>query len=258
MESARTGILIDRANVSGNISNSVVITGNEINGLNNAGSTGININGPQVPGLTIDDNNIVLANIGIDIGNCKHVSIGSGNSMYSITTTGIRIRDLCKDVEIARFPIDMVIGGKDLIVDAPYYTSVEYSFKVPFRDFNDTSLHDLFEIGTGLTGSGFASCIVDIDISGTVQGQGTFVRRLARAYTSNAAAADSNAPTVIGTDFTGVGAAFMSTTFTVAGLAGPVKFGITRGASGTTLDGTCWVKVKGNGLTHVKKLIRND
>lgn len=236
--------------------NTIVVTGNEISGLDaTADSTGIFLD-EDTSGVVITGNHIFTVATGIDLQRVKHVAI-SGNSLSNIKTTGVRVRNLCRDVIIERQPIDMLTAGADIVFDnAPQVVDPYYEKSIPFGSgasgmaaITDAAVHDLLEVAVSL----YSNVIVDIDITAVSQNAGTWVFRGARMIAGNGTGEDL-AQATIGTDYVFQGTV-AQVVVTTTGLGGVFRLGVQK-LSGDSMSGHMRVKVRGSGMTTVKQLVR--
>jgi hypothetical protein len=237
--------------------NSIMITGNEISGLDaSASSTGIFLD-EGVSGVTITGNHIYTVRYGIDLERVKH-AIVSGNSLTNIAANGIgiRVRNFTKNVVIGQNTIDMIAGGLDVQFDKP--TAIAdpcYEKVIPFGGANgsnmpvigDGTARDQVEIGLI---TGYNTVIIEIEATGVVAGNGAWASKQARLV----AATNGGTATIatIGTDYAyqGTGAVITQTAGT-----SKVTFGVQK-LLGTDLSGHLRIKVRGAGLSSFKQLNR--
>jgi hypothetical protein len=246
------GVSVDQG--SSTFYNTVLITGNEINGTSGAaGSTGIYLNNTP-SGVAITGNHIYSCDVGMFLERVKHASV-AGNTLTNITTTGVHVGQFAKNIKIAPQPMD-VVSGQHVLFDNPKVIADPcWELVVPFGGANgsgmpvisDNTGHDQVEIDLI---TGYSAVLVDIDVTGTVAGNGAWAARQQRMV----AATNGGNATIqtIGTDFAyqGTGAVITQTAGT-----SKVTFGVQK-QLGTDLSGHMRIRVRGAALSAVKQLNR--
>lgn len=244
------GVSLERAG-TGAVANTLIITGNGIGGGSQGGAStyGIYIDN-DTDGVVIDGNQIYVCGIAAYINRAKHVAFGSGNSFSRISTVGVDIAALSRDVEgLGGFPIDCETGGLAVRIGDVLIVPTEYSFRVPVRNVSTTTEQIVVEVDI----NSYSTVMAIVEAVGTTQESGSGVARAGRVLTGAGSGADVTASgTVGGSDVTTTG---HSIQFNTSGLAGKVQITVKKNA-GTSLDVLVGIRLFGM-FKSVKQVYRN-